>query len=92
MKKMILLGVLASVLFAPRSLAGVEEVKACEASLPNQAQLILRAVAPRLKPGVDAREVIKSTVISMVRSGEIDSLDARRNARAAIRCLEKLNS
>ena len=90
MKTAILASFVSTALLATQSLAGIREVKTCAAKLPDPAQLILQAVAPKLKPGVNARKVMKSTVISMVQSGEIDQSEARTNAQAAGRCLKKL--
>ena len=89
MKNTLLASFLATTVFVSQSLAGINEVRICAEKLPEAAQKVFRAVAPKLKPGVNARRVMKSTVISMVRSGEIDRPKAKSSAQAAGRCLKK---
>ena len=73
---------------ASRALAGETEFRACAAGLSMPAREILLAVAPKLiRPGVDARAALRSTVRSMVMSGRIRRAEARASAEAAVRCL-----
>ena len=70
--------------------AGISEANSCSATLPAQARLIYRETLPQLKPGVNARQIVRTTVISMVQAGKISRDRARANAEAAGECLKKL--
>ncbi len=69
--------------------AGPEEVAACAEDLSDPAQLVFQSVVPRLTPGIDGRKVMRSTVIELVKSGEIKRSEARSSAQAAGECLMK---
>ena len=84
--------VLISPLFMAQASAGIAEVKVCQQKLPQQAQLILTTLMPRLSPDADAAKLMKSTVIELVRSDKIDRASARENAMAAADCLRLMQS
>ncbi|MEM9332601.1 MAG: hypothetical protein AAGA53_14830 [Pseudomonadota bacterium] len=72
--------------------AGKEDFIVCRDALPTAAQEIANRVAVQLKPGVDAKQIMKSTVIDMVKSGEIERKTAKQSATSAAECLMKLKS
>lgn len=84
-----LASVISMVLFSSHAFAGAEEVAACAENLSDPAKLILQEVAPKLQPGVDGREIMRTTVTGMVKSGEIKRSEARSSAQAAGECLMK---
>lgn len=90
MNKVLLAGLCFTTLTWSHAFAGVDETKTCSDKLPEQAQIIVQAMIPKMKPGIDARSVMKSTVRGLVWSGKIDRSDARSNAVAAGECLKKL--
>ena len=86
-------GITVSGVAVPNAWAGEVEFRACAAGLSMPAREILRTVAPKLlKPGVDARATLRSTVRGMVMSGRIKRTEARESAGAAVRCLRMLRS
>ncbi|MEM7289614.1 MAG: hypothetical protein AAF412_04455 [Pseudomonadota bacterium] len=92
MRKTSLLLALIISLSAPVAFAGVEEMKACSGKLPDQAQTILQHLVPKLQKGADVPALMRSTVIDLVKSGEIDRSSARDNAIAAGECLKLLRA
>jgi len=65
-------------------------MRACSAKLSPEAQLIVKTLIPKLKPGVDVRKVMRSTVIGLVRSGKIPRSTARTEAQADSQCLKQM--
>lgn len=72
--------------------AGPEEVQQCARSLPQDAQVIFKNLMPKLEPGIDVRETLKSTAISLVQSGDIERSNARQNAMAVANCLQQMQN
>lgn len=72
------------------SLANVNEFKVCRETLQPPAQEILNRITSQLEPGVDPERLIRSTVIEMVKTGEIERKTAKENAMSAVTCLKKL--
>ncbi|MFG1465400.1 hypothetical protein V5F77_21185 [Xanthobacter sp. DSM 24535] len=64
----------------------------CAAGLTTDSQAIYAAVAPQMKPGVDARAVVTAQTKSLAMSGKINGAMARDSAEAAATCLKMINS
>ena len=90
MRRTLLAGLLVSPIFTLSVSAGEEEVRQCAETLPDQAQLILQTLMPKLQPGVDVQSEMRSTVIGLVQSGKIDRATARDNAQSVAVCIRKL--
>lgn len=75
---------------ASGSLANVDAFDSCRATLQPPAQEILNRITDQLEPGIDAEQLIRSTVIDMVKAGEIERKTAKENAMSAVDCLKKL--
>ena len=72
--------------------AGQEEVEQCARALPQDAQVIFQNLMPKLEPGIDVRETLKSTAIGLVQSGDIERSNARQNAMAVVNCLQLMQN
>ena len=86
--------VCAFTLSATAAHAGWGAADACGADLSDESKLIYSKLRPLMVEGdrTTNETIVRSTVRAMVSDGEISMLGARRNAKAAVDCLEKAHS
>lgn len=64
--------------------------KACADSLDPKARLVFDETAPKVKPGADVKDALRSAVRPLVMGGKLSRDDARAAAEAAGPCLQKI--
>lgn len=79
-----------ALLLPATALAGQQEADQCAASLPEAARMIYAASLPRVAPGADLRDIVKTETRKLVKSGRIARSGAVEHAEAAGACLLKI--
>lgn len=72
------------------AMADMAAGKACAESLDPKAKMVFEETAPKVTPGVDIKDVLRSAVRPMVMGGKLSRDDARAAAEAAGPCLQKI--